>query len=52
MGNAQESEKTKALDLLPEKWEEGWILGARKYQVHDRENGARENDLIKFCVNA
>lgn len=38
MGNVQESEETKALDLLPEKWEVGWIIGARKYQVHYREN--------------
>ena len=37
MGNVQESEETKALDLLPEKWEVGWIIGARKYQVHYRE---------------
>lgn len=50
MGKVQESEETKALDLLPEKWEVDWILGARNYQVHYRANGAK--DSIQFCVNA
>lgn len=31
IGNMQESGKTKVLALLPEEWEEDWILGARKY---------------------
>lgn len=47
----QENGETKDLALLPEEWEEDWILRAINYQVHYREDGARRNDPINQYVN-